>query len=298
MRDGFPIERASVLTLAGLAITLAVSTAASAFAGRGMLQAPARNGASMVVPESRIGPLIYALGAFDNTLYGFSEHRGHAAVVTVKGIATAGDVFVDPARRVYVSSGATVLQLSPTGKLLNTFDDTGHDANGVTLCPNGKLFVANSEGNTISIYANGSTEPTGTLVDSGTQVFHLACDAGNNLFVTLAGKPGQVDEFPATGSGPVNLPINVDFPEGIAIDRAGDVVVPNGLSIDFYHVGQNRPFKRIHVGASTLDVSLEANDRRIWATTSNGLQRFSVASGRYLDGIAGDLGFIAASPRD
>lgn len=289
MRNSSLIERAMVLTLAGLAIGLAAAPAdaALAFTGRGA-----------GVAASRIGPLIYALGEFDNTLYGFSEHPGHAAIVTIRGVFTAGDVFVDPARRVYVSSGASVLQFSATGKLLNTFDDSGHDANGVTLCPNGTLFVANSEGNTISIYANGSTKPTGTLVDSGTQVFHLACDAGNNLFVTLAGKPGQVDEFPATGSGPVNLPINVDFPEGIAIDRAGDVVVPHGLSIDFYHLGQSQPFKRIHVGATTLDVSFEANDRRIWATTSNGLERFSVASGRYIDGIAGDLGFIAASPRD
>jgi hypothetical protein len=290
MRNGFLIEQACVLTLAGLAMTLAASPATAA------LPVPARLGAPVLAAD-RVGPLIYALGEFDDTLYGFSEHRGHAAVVTVKGILAAGDVFVDSLRQVYVSSGASVLQLSATGKLLTTFDDTGHNADGVALCPNGTLFVANSEGNTISIYAKGSTKPTGTLVDSGTQVFHLACDAGNNLFVTVAGKPGQVDEFPATGS-PVNLPIHLDFPEGIAIDRAGDVVVPNGPSIAFYHIGDSKPFKTVHVDSTVLDVSFEANDQRVWATTSSGLERFSVKSGRYIDGIAGDLGFIAASPRD
>ncbi|MBV9647436.1 MAG: hypothetical protein JO043_08240 [Candidatus Eremiobacteraeota bacterium] len=242
--------------------------------------------------------MIYALAEFNSDVYGFSERPGHPLVVTLKGLRQPADIFVDAARHVYVSDGGTVVEFSALGKPLQTFSDAGHNADGIALCPNGTLFVANSEGDTISVYAGGSTQPTGTIVDAGTQVFHLACDSKSDLFATIGGKPGQVDEFPAQGSGPVNLPIHVFFPEGIAIDRADDVVVANRASIDFYRVGDSKPFKKIRVDGAALDVAFEANDRRIWATTDNGLDRFSVSTGSRIDSISGTFGFIAASPRD
>ena len=243
-------------------------------------------------------PLIYALGQFDGTLYGFSQLPGHQLLVKVGGLTLAADVFVDPKRHVYVSNGGSVPEFTAGGKPLRTFNDAGHNADGIALCPNGTLYVANSEGNSISVYAHESTQPTGTIADAGTQVFHLACDSMSDLFVTIGGKPGAVDEFPAGGSNPINLPIHLFFPEGIAVDRNGDVVVANDATIDFYHVGSNRPFKQIQVPDSVLDVSFDSNDRSVWATTNAGLERFSVRNGRRIDEISGSFGFLAASPRD
>ncbi|MBV8725130.1 MAG: hypothetical protein JO078_04255 [Candidatus Eremiobacteraeota bacterium] len=250
------------------------------------------------VRAKRLSPIIYAIGAFDGTLYGYSQKPGHRLLVKVGALSLAADVYVDPARHVYVSNGGSVPEFTAHGKPLQTFDDTGHDADGIALCPNDTLYVANAEGDSISEYAHESTEPTGAIVDSGTQVFHVACDSKSDLFVTIGGKPGAVDEFPAGSSTPINLPIRLNFPEGIAVDRSDDVVVANGTTIDFYRVGASKPFKQIAVPDSTIDVAFDASDRYVWATTNAGLEKFSVTSGSRTDEISGSFGFIAASPRD
>ncbi|MBV9027986.1 MAG: hypothetical protein JO311_05175 [Candidatus Eremiobacteraeota bacterium] len=246
----------------------------------------------------RFSPIIYAIGTYDGTLYGYSQRPGHRLLVKVGGLTLAADAYVDPSRHVYVSNGASVPEFSGAGKPLQTFDDAGHDADGIALCPDGTLYVANADGNSISEYAHEATKSTGTLVDPGTQVFHLACDSKGDLFVTIGGKPGAVDEFVPGQSAPINLPIRLNFPEGIAVDRHDDVVVANERTIDFYRAGASKPFKQIAVPDSTIDIAFDESDSFVWATTNGGLEKFSVTTGGLTDKISGSFGFIAASPRD
>ena len=258
---------------------------------------PATHAAQAAVSQPA---LVYASDFLSGNVYAYrSSSPDKQPVFTIHGLGASLGLFVDPARHLYVAQQNAVLEFSGSGRQIKTYDDSGHDPLGVAKCPNGALYAANSEGDTISVYAHGATKPTETLVDGGTQVFHLACDTKDDVFVTVGGKPGQVDEFPSGSTQPVNLPIALSFPEGIQADLAGDVVVAASGSIDFYHVGSSQPFKSIAVAGGVLELSFERGDKQIWATGGTGLERYAVATGKLTDKIPGsNFGGLAASPPD
>jgi sugar lactone lactonase YvrE len=247
--------------------------------------------------------VIYGSDFLNGKVYAYSQKgHGHEALWTIQGLQPSIGLFVDERRHLYVAQTGAVVEFAPGAtKPAKTYDDAGHDAAGVARCPNGTLYVANSDGATISVYANGSTEPTGILDDKGTQVFHLACDSANDVFVTVAGKAGQVDEFVAGSTEATNLPISLDFPEGIAIDRAGDVVVANAGkgAVEFFHVGSSEPFEAIAIPHVPLELSFGRNDDAVWVTTNRGLERYRLADGRRTALITTvEFAGIAASPPD
>jgi DNA-binding beta-propeller fold protein YncE len=280
-----------------IAVCLCFASMTSACAGA-PTALPVNGTASTARGEAKQPALVYASNFLNGDVYAYrSSGRDKHPVQTIRGLSASIGLFVDRARHLYVAQQSTVLEFSSTGQQIKTYDDAGHSPLGVAKCPSGTLYVANSEGDTISVYAHGATQPTGTIVDGGTQVFHLGCDTKNDLFVSVGGKKGQVDEFPAGSAQPVNLPIHLAFPEGIQADAAGDVVVAASSSIDFYHVGDRDPFRSIAVKGGVLEISFERGDTEVWATGGNGLERYEVATGRRTDRISGsNFGGLAASP--
>lgn len=262
---------------------------------------PTGDAAPVAVPAgATLHAVVYATNFYNGDVYAYrSSGSNKRPVQTIGGLGPTLGLFVDGDRNLYVAQQGAVLEFSSRGKRIRTYDDSGHDPLGVAKCPNGTLYAANSEGGTISVYAPGATAPTGTIVDLNAQVFHLACDAKNDIFVTVGGKPGQVDEFTSDSTQPVNLPISLPFPEGVQVDTAGDVVVANSASIDFYHVGESKAFKSIAVRGGALELSFERGDRQIWETNGSNLNRYSLATGKLTDGIRGSgFGGLAASPPD
>ena len=286
----------------GRLVAVSLSLAVLAYACSGRPQTlPASGTAAMAVPMgAKHRSLVYASDFLSGNVYPYrSSGRDKQPVQTIRGLSASLGLFVDRARHLYVAQQSDVLEFSSSGQPIKTYGDPGHDPLGVAKCPNGILYVANSEGDTISVYARGSTQPTGTLVDNGAQVFHLACDTKNDLFVGVGGKPGQVDEFPAGSTQPTNLPIHLVFPEGIQADVAGDVVVAASNSVDFYHVGASQPFKSIAVPGGVLELAFERGDTQLWVTGGSRLERYAVATGKRTDVIPGsNFGGLAASPPD
>jgi hypothetical protein len=257
--------------------------------------------AHLVAAAKKPPAVLYADNFFGSDVAIFDESgRSQRPISQIGGIDPTLGLFVDSARNLYIAQSSGVLEYALGGSSpIQTFGDPGHIAGDVALCPNGTLYVSN-EDNTVSVYAGGATEPTDTLTDNVFEIFAIACDANNDIFVSEFGKQYQVDEFPAGGSGFVNLPVTTGFPEGLAIDRAGDLVVANTSTVDFYHVGQNSPFKSIAVPSEPLRLSFEQGDKSLWVMTSAGtIQRYAVASGKLTDTISGmETGGIAASPAD
>jgi hypothetical protein len=271
------------------------------------MQAPA-----FTLPVARIpalplaqAPVLY-VSDFSSGRVNVYLQRGHnqQPIRRINGLTASLGLFVDRRRNLYVSQSqfnGRVLEFAPGGSLpMKTYDDAGHIPQGVARCPNGTLYVTNVDGNTISVYAHGSTKPTKTLVDNGVQVFSIACDGASDIFVTVGGKQFQVDEFAADGSGPTNLPIQLAFPEGIQIDEAGDIVVANGSggAVEFYHVGDSTPFRSIAMPSGSLQLSFDHNDSSLWVSTGSDVERYSVRTGNLTDVLSINAGGLAASPAD
>ena len=259
--------------------------------------------AQAATPSARV-PLLYVSDFLRGPVEVYRQH-GHNQnpVSKIDGLRASLGLFVDRHRNLYVAqnNSGTVLEFAPGGSVpIKTYDDAGHNPQAVALCPNGALYVTNVDGDSISVYEHGSTEPTKTLVDYGTQVFSIACDRASDVFVTIAGKQYQVDEFSADGSGPTNLPIQLAFPEGIQIDRAGDIVVANGSggAVEFYHVGDSTPFRSIAMPKGSLQLSFNHDDSSLWVSTGTDVERFSVSTGNLTDVISIYAGGLAASPTD
>lgn len=248
-------------------------------------------------------PILYASAFLNGTIEEYDQSgRSQRPFASIPGLSESIGLAVDSHGNLYVGQSGSVVEFARgANKPLKTYDDGGHQVGGVTVCPNGTLYAANSEGDTLSVYAGGATEPTGTIVIPNGQVFHLACDATNDVFVTVAGGAYEVIEVPANGSGPIGLPIApYGFPEGIAIDRAGDIVVAqiDDSALAFYHNGQSTPFKTIAVPGEPLEVTFSEHDKTVWAANSTEIFRFTVADGRLTDTIPLEAGGIAASPED
>jgi len=292
----------SRLGLAKLVLCLGIAGVYSAFAAPANAEPQPFGGGRRVTVHTQ--PTLYISDFFSGVVEIYAQ-KGHdqRPIGSITGLGASLGLFVDERRHFYISQagGAAVLEFAPGGTTPEKiYDDAGHLPQGVTRCPNGTLYVSNVDGDTISVYAHGSTEPTRTLVDSGVQVFSLACDAASDLFVTVGGKQYQVDEFIAGSSEAVNLPISLTFPEGIQIDRAGDIVVADGAggSVEFYHVGDATPFYSIKVPNGSFQLSFDRDDAYLWVTTANDVERYAVSSGRMADAIALTAGALAASPAD
>jgi len=117
----------------------------------------------------------------------------------------------------------------------------------------GKLYVANSVGQSITVYAadaSGDASPTATIAGSNTRLTDpqaVALDAAGEVYVVnafvnriLIFAAGATGNVPPTDSI-VGLNTHLDFPQGIAFDAAGNLYVGNlgslSSSITVYAAG-------------------------------------------------------------
>ncbi len=105
----------------------------------------------------------------------------------------------------------------------------------VSVCPNGTVYVANSQGadggnGNIQVYSAGSTTATGTLTyPDDVYNGNLTCDAAGNVFSGVYQKAypygGAVVEFPGgRQSGATKIISNV-VPGGIKSNKAGNLLI-------------------------------------------------------------------------
>jgi DNA-binding beta-propeller fold protein YncE len=267
-------------------LALAVAVALVAM---GLTRAPSLAG--VVVPAISDKHLVYVADAQDNRIdiYGRGgKPMGHIT----KGINYPQGLYVDASGILYVANrgAGNVLAFRRGEKsAFATFADGMEQPEGVTVCPDGSLYVANilsASGGSgdITVYANGSRNPTGTLTYTGGYFFYLACDASGNLFATIVyGSTGTVLAFPnAQQGGVTQLPITYGGnPDGIAVDAAQNLLVPYGNGVvEFTESGNPTGVQIPTVGLS--QIALDATGRFLIGAAGSAADLYAIPKGTHL----------------
>ncbi len=89
------------------------------------------------------------------------------------------------------------------------------------------MAVANSNANTVTLYANGGSAPLATIQTGIASPQALVFDPAGNCFV--ANQPGSVTEYaPPYNQTPTVITQGVNHPQALAMDGRGDLFVANG----------------------------------------------------------------------
>ena len=181
-------------------------------------------------------PLTYVADFFADSVSVLD--RGANLVGFIGNLSSPNGLFVDANRNLWVANeyGNDVLEFargatSPKA----TLADPNEYPVDVTICANGTTYVSNlfdagpSGTGSISVYAPGSTSPTGALTYPGQDWnYFVTRDAAGNVFTTLIGPDAipAVVEYPGgSQSAAKNLQIPLQFPGGIKMDPAGNLLV-------------------------------------------------------------------------
>jgi sugar lactone lactonase YvrE len=139
----------------------------------------------------------------------------------------------------------------------------------------------------------------------------IACDPKTgNVYVSFlysyAG-PGGIDEYPAGLAGKATtLPMDPAFPAGIAVDKAGDILVCEAFAgtVEYYHPTVANSFKEVKGFASPSGVALEKSDSYMWVADqqANKLYRVQIKTQKIVDTITKpgykSLAGVATVPAD
>jgi hypothetical protein len=182
--------------------------------------------------------LTYMSDYFANTVT-ILDRRAYLVGV-LQGFDHPQGMFVDQSHALWVANthAQNVLVFNKgSTKPDHVLSDPGEFPVDVSVCPDGTVYVSNiisSKGviGSISVYAGGSTSPTGTLQypKQGKNYF-LTCDAAGNVFTTLLRTPftqppsgGVVEYVGGQQSGARLLPIKLQVPGGIKPHKKNLVV--------------------------------------------------------------------------
>ena len=184
---------------------------------------------------SSLRPLVYVADYPNNAITVFDRNASVVGKIT-NGLYHPVGILVDGSHNIWVVNEhfSNVVEFTRGGTTpIKTLDDSVELPVDVTICPNGTIYVSNfdtlnSDSGNISVYANGSTSPTGSLSYPGEYYnYYLTCDANNNVFTTMyIVATGIVVEYPGgRQSAATRLPIYLGLPGGIKIDQAGNLLV-------------------------------------------------------------------------
>ncbi|HEX3672004.1 MAG TPA: hypothetical protein VHT92_09930 [Candidatus Cybelea sp.] len=150
---------------------------------------------------------------------------------------------------------------------------TSYGGTAVAIAPGGTVYVGNESG-IIQAFAGGATSPTSSLTDpniSGSYM-SVAADANGNVFDLGANSSTSsptIDEFTATSSTPVTLPI---FPSGyqggLAVDANDNLWVNDsgaGTISEYAPPYTGSPITHFsYANAPGFGLALTKNGRKIW----------------------------------
>ena len=211
---------------------------------------------------------LYAANAYESTVTVYAP--GHTKVLRTitAGVVSPSALAFDAAGNLYVA---------------NTYDDGGSDPKGTITVyapgasePNLKitkglhgagyalafdsaqnLYVASGcpqNGEPITVYPPGERVPSRTIGRPGINPCAITLDSQGNLYAAIVGFPGDVSVFAPGNSDPkYQITQGINYPDGLALDAAGDLYVTNAYggnqthwgSISIYRSGRQRPFRRI-----------------------------------------------------
>jgi hypothetical protein len=261
-------------------------------------------------------PLIFAADVGNAAVYAY-ENSGtnQSPIWKLSGspLEQPTALWVDGASDLYVGDNSgfiyeynTPTSSAPPGKPNFTYNNLGYSLTHIAVC--GKyLYAANivsgSLGATVTVFKIGTEDPIATISQpqyTEGAGYGITCNAatGNFYFgydVSYSG-PGEVDEYPADGSGkPTTLNTDPVFLQGLTFNHGdttfvlGDAYNPKGAAIEFWGVKGKKASHAIIADwvAEPIGFAYEKGDKALWDadTGNNALYRFSPSKGTLLNTI-------------
>jgi hypothetical protein len=117
------------------------------------------------------------------------------------------------------------------------------------------------------VYPKGQTSPSLTInVPSSPE--YLATDASDNLYASVG---TEVMEFAKGSTNGKNLGLNATGPSALEVDRAGNLIVLDGATIDYFPAGKTQPSKQIGVTSGfPFAFSLSADEKTLYVSVLSG----------------------------
>jgi DNA-binding beta-propeller fold protein YncE len=282
-------ERSEHMMNSSILTALPLLALAACSAGGSATLAPTGSTLARIHEQRPAQPLVYISQQADNSISVFHLDGKRIDRIT-QSVNYPQGLFADASGTLYVANrGAhNVLEFKrgATSPFKSLSDDK-EEPEGVTLCPDGTVYVANilgphGGGGDITVYGHGSTHPTGTLNYTGAFFFFLACDAHGNLFGSMVlGSTGTVVEFPgAQQSDATLLPISWGGnPAGIAIDKSGNLLAAGqGEGVEEFTESGTPTGLQIATGGVN-EISLNANGTLLLGSTSKGAVQYTLPGG-------------------
>jgi hypothetical protein len=150
---------------------------------------------------------------------------------------------------------------------------TSYGGTAVAIAPGGTVYVGNESG-IIQVFAGGATSPTSSLTDPNISGAYMsvAADANGNVFDLGANSSTSsptIDEFTATSSTPVTLPIfPTGYQGGLAVDANDNLWVNDsgaGTISEYAPPYTGSPTTQFsYANAPGFGLALTKNGRKIW----------------------------------
>ena len=259
-----------------------------------------------ISPDAKKAKSLIYWGNYDSntiTVYSAKGENGKQEGSIATGLSHPERLFVDTKGNVYATNigNNTITAYKPgsTSPFL-TISDGVDSPTGLTVDAAGTVYCANVGNDTITVYPRGSTSPSLTISVTEGSPEYLATDKSDNLYASVA---TEVLEFPKGSSNGTNLGLAVGSPDGLEVDKSGDIIVVDGeTTIDYFPAGKTEPSKQIPAPYA-FALSLSKNEKELYVSAESGAS-FVIESVAYPKGStladklttsAGDWP-VAASP--
>jgi hypothetical protein len=123
-------------------------------------------------------------------------------------------------------------------------------ADGVWVDKRGNVYVANYTGLNVTEYRRGRSSPSCTYSANLVDPVNVTTDDAGNVFVADGGSgsySGYIDEYSQCSSNPTTVYTVNGSPEGVAVDRRGDIFVS-------YLVASNGFFEEFEKGSKSATI--------------------------------------------
>ena len=203
------------------------------------------------------------------TIFSARGVNGQQKGIITTGLSNPQRLFVDAARNLYASniSNNTITAYHPSQTSPFLTIGTGvNSPTGLTVDAGGTVYCANVGNDTITEYPLGQTTPSLTIT-LGANPEYLATDASDNLYATVGTAIYEYAPGSKTGK---NLGLNVSAPGALEVDKAGNIILLDRDTLDYFPAGQTQPSKQIKVtGGAPFGLSLSADETTLYVSVNS-----------------------------